>query len=67
MTNEEWAAHKMWKKNYDELFTEYPFFRDGMTGAEFDEEQEAYIAFYLAGGKPKDYKSLWKQRHERQE
>lgn len=64
MNEEEWAKHRMYKKDYTEMFTEYPFFRNGMTGAEFDEEQEAYIAFYLADGKPGDFKSLWKRRQE---
>ena len=36
-----------------------------MTVGEFDEEQAAYFAYYAAGGKPENYKSLWKQRQEK--
>ena len=65
MTDEELAKHRLWKANHTELITEYPFFRDGMTVGEFDEEQAAYFAYYAAGGKPENYKSLWKQRQEK--
>lgn len=45
------------------MFGEYPFAREGMTFAEFDEENEylgKHFQEYLDG----NYKPLWKQREE---
>lgn len=64
MIREEDKNQRLYKKDLTEVFTEYPFFRDGMTWGEFEEEQQAYFSFYLAGGKPGDFKSLWKRRQE---
>ena len=47
----------------DPIFGEYPFAREGMTFAEFDEENEylgKHFQEYLDG----NYKPLWKQREE---
>lgn len=44
------------------LFTEYPFFRDGMTLTEFDEEQRYWMEFFASGGKRENYRTLWQQR-----
>ncbi|KAB4866222.1 hypothetical protein GMD88_17495 [Pseudoflavonifractor sp. BIOML-A6] len=67
MTDEEYAMHRLWKKDCTELITEYPFFRDGMTIAEFDAEQKAYFEFLDAGGKPWDYRAVLEQRRRPQE
>lgn len=68
MTDEEfereYRSHKMHKKDFSELITEYPFFRDGMTYGEFDDEQAVYFKFLADGGHLWDYKSLWKRRQE---
>lgn len=48
------------------LFTEYPFFRDGMTWTEFDEEQKYWFEFFANGGRREDYKTLWQQGQEKE-
>ena len=47
-----------------EIFTEYPFFRYGMTLKEFQDEEQYWLEFFAYGGKREDYKTLWKQAQE---
>lgn len=48
------------------LFTEYPFFRDGMTLEEFQKEEQYWLEFFAYGGKREDYKTLYQQRREKE-
>lgn len=41
--------------NCSELFWEYPFFKDGMTITEFQNEQEKYFDYIKKGGEPRNY------------
>ena len=58
---------KMYKKDVGTL-AEYPFFYDGMTAEEYEEEREYY---WKQGGLNfetyKTYKPLWKQRREEEQ
>lgn len=46
-------------------FLEYPFVREGMTVAEYEEEKKYYLEQGLENIKNGKYKPLWKQREER--
>lgn len=47
---------RLYRSKCDEMFTEYPFFRDGMTIKEFQQEQKAYFEYLASGGNPFLYK-----------
>jgi hypothetical protein len=46
------ANERLYASQCDEMFTEYPFFRDGMTLEEFQKEQKAYFDYLISGGNP---------------
>lgn len=66
--------HPMYKYRHEKMnkkdvgtITEYPFFYDGMTFEEYEEEREYYWKTPMEDILNLNYKPLWKQRQEQKE
>ena len=54
---------RLYRNECPELITEYPFFRDGITCEQFEQEQKLFCEYMNNDGNAKDYVPSFEKKH----